>query len=222
MAVDFNKLHGGAKKSDVKYMKLAEGDNTFRILPKSILPNFTYWVKGATGKDLPFEALQFDRENEKFDNSRPCPIRDKGLKNDKNEDIRCQWAYKCQVINKATGLVEVLQLKKGIMNDTISVAQDLNIDPTCVETGTWLTVNRKKTGPLAYNVEYTVRQLKCKSEPLSDEDKVLIAEVKKIEELFPLETYAEQSARLDKHLTGAKKEDEEDSSIDKEAVDDLE
>lgn len=221
MAIEFNKLHGGAKKSEVKYMKLADGDNTFRILPQSILPNFTYWVTGANKKDLPFEALQFDRDLETFDNSRPCPVRDMGIKNDKGEDLRCQWAYKCQVINKATGNIEVLQLKKGIMNDTISVAQDLGIDPTCTETGTWLTVNRKKTGPLAYNVEYTVRQLKCKSSPLGDDDLALIAESKTMEELFPLETYAEQSARIEKHLSGAK-EAAPAPSDDAEAIDELE
>jgi len=221
MAVGFNKLNGGAKKSDVKYMKLADGDNTFRILPMSILPNYTYWVKGAKGKDLPFEALQFDRENEKFDNSRPCPVRDMGLKNEKGEDIRCQWSYKCQVINKATGAVEVLQLKKGIMNDTISVAQDLGIDPTDLDTGCWITVNRKKTGPLAYNVEYSVRQLKCKSTPLEDEDRALLEDIKSIEVLFPLETYAEQSARLTKHLAGAEEKEEKSDSDDAEAIDEL-
>ena len=222
MAVEFGKLTGSAKKSDVKYMKLTDGDNTFRILPKSILPNYTYWVKGANGKDLPFEALQFDRENEKFENSRPCPVRDMGLKDKKGEDVRCQWSYKCQVINKATGNVEVLQLKKGIMNDTISVAQDLGIDPTNIDTGTWITVLRKKTGTQVFNVEYSVRQLKCKSTPLTDEEKELLVDLKSIEELFPLETYAEQSARLEKHLSGVKDEAPEDDEASQEAVGDLE
>jgi hypothetical protein len=207
-AISFGNLNGGAKKSNVKYMKLVDGDNTFRILPNSILPGYTYWVKGANGKDLPFNALQYISKDEAFDNSLPCPIRDKGLKDAKGEDLGCQWSYKCQVINRATGAVEVLQLKKGILSDIISVAQQLGFDPTDLESGTDFTVTRKKTGPLPFNVEYTLQQLKCKQAPVSDTDKALLADIKPIEELFPAETYEAQMERLVKHLTGAKPDEE--------------
>jgi|TARA_R110000744_G_scaffold153988_1_gene268565 hypothetical protein len=219
MAISFNKLNGGAVKSEVKYMKLVTGENTFRILPDSILPAYTYWVKGANGKDLPFEALQFNRSTEKFENSNPCAVRDKGVLDIKGEDIRCQWSYKCQVINKATGAVEVLQLKKGILNDIISVAQQLQFDPTDLDTGTWVTVTRKSTGPLPFNVEYTLQQLKCKSEPMAAEDLAKIEGIKTIEELFPKETYESQSERLEKHISGEKEESA--AGADQEAIDEL-
>lgn len=219
MAISFNKLNGGAVKSEVKYMKLVTGENTFRILPDSILPAYTYWVKGANGKDLPFEALQFNRSTEKFENSNPCAVRDKGILDIKGEDIRCQWSYKCQVINKATGAVEVLQLKKGILNDIISVAQQLQFDPTDLTTGTWVTVTRKSTGPLPFNVEYTLQQLKCKSEPMAAEDLAKIEGIKTIEELFPKETYESQSERLEKHISGEKEESA--AGADQEAIDEL-
>jgi|TARA_R110000796_G_scaffold2125_2_gene8541 hypothetical protein len=202
MAIQFNKLNGGAKKSNIKYMKLVDGANTFRILPDSIICMYTYWVKGAEGKDLPFEALQFDRNTEKFVNTRPCPISDMKLSDAKGEPLRCQWSYKCRVINAATGAVEILQLKKGILTDIISVAQQLEVDPTDLDTGMWLTVTRAKTGPLAYNVEYSLQQLKCKSSPLEDEHLAKLAELKSMEELFPVETYAALSARLTKHVNG--------------------
>lgn len=218
MAIKFNKLTGSAKKSGNTYMKLVDGDNTFRIVG-GVLPCYTYWVTGASGNNHPFEALQFDREEEEFDNSRGCPVRDAGIKDTKGEDITCGWSYKCQVINKATGNVEVLQLKKGFFGDIISVAQDMEIDPTDVDKGTWLTVKRKKTGPKAYNVEYKLAQMKCKSVALSAEDKELIKDLKSIEELFPVETYEKQAARLNKHITGEQEEAED--SQDTEAVNEL-
>ena len=218
--LSFKKLNGGAKKSEVKYMKLAEGDNTFRIAPDSVLPGYTYWVKGKNGKDFPFDALQFDRENERFDNKLPCPIRDLEIKDKKGDDLRCQWSYKCQVINKATGQVEILQLKKGMLSEIISVAQDLEVDPTDLDTGMWLTVTRTKTGPLAYNVEYKLRQLKCKPSALSDEEKELFAKAKTITELFKPETYDEQLARLNKHING-EQDEESNASDDQEAIDEL-
>lgn len=204
MALGFSDFNGGAKKSEVVYMKLAEGPNTFRILPGSLLPAYQFWVKGANGKELPFDALQFDRDTEKFVNSRSCPIRDLGLKDpkDPSKDLRCSYAYKCLVLNKATGRVEVLTLKKGLVEDIKSVATQMGIDPTDPDTGTWFTVVRKKTGPLAFNVEYSVQQLMCKSTPLSAEDRALVEASKSIDDMFPLETYDAQLARLQKHLQG--------------------
>jgi len=218
MAIQFNKLNGGAKKSGVTYMKLADGDNTFRIVG-GILPCYTYWVVGAGGRNLPFEALQFSRETEAFDNSKGCPVSDLGLLDAKGETLRCQWSYKCQVINKATGQLEVLQLKKGMLTEIISVAQQLELDPTDLETGTWLTVNRKKTGPKAFNVEYSLAQLKCKSTSLEDEFRPLVADLVAIEAKFPVETYESQTTRLSKHLTG--EQEDESGGEGKEEIDEL-
>lgn len=223
MALGFDNFNGSAKKSEVTYMKLVDGsNNVFRILPNSLLPSYQYWVRGANGKELPFEALQFDRATEKFVNTRNCPIKDLGLKDpkDPSKDLRCSWAYKCLVINKATGKVEVLALKKGIIEDIKSVAGQMGMDPTDVDTGTWFTVERKKTGSQVFNVEYKVAQLKCKPEPLSDAEKELVASAKSIDEMFPLETYEEQMARLQKHLAGTPTESD-DSGADQEAINEL-
>ena len=88
------------------------------------------------------------------------------------------------------------------MEGITDVSSQLGIDPTDFEKGTWFTVVRKKTGPLAYNVDYSVSQLKCRSEALSPELVELAEASKSIDEMFPRETYAEQSARLDRHLSG--------------------
>lgn len=221
MALGFGNFNGGAKKSEVQYMKLVDGDNTFRILPESLLPSYQFWVKGPNGKELPFEALQFNRETERFDNFRNCPIKDLGLKDprDPSKDLRCQYAYKCLVLNKATGKVEVLTLKKGIVEEIKLVANQMQIDPTDLDTGTWFTVTRKKTGSQAFNVEYSIKQLLCRSTPLTAEEKALVAASKSIDEMFPLETYDEQMARLQKHLNSAGSPDT--SGQDDEAISEL-
>jgi hypothetical protein len=222
--VTFGNLNGGAKKSEIKYMKLAEGPNVFRILPDTVLPGYTYWVRGANGKDLPFDALQYNKEKEVFDNTRPCPINDMKLLDGEGKPLRCQWSYKCRVVNKATNAVEILQLKKGMLTDIIDVAQQLEADPTDLETGFWITVSKKKTGPLPYNVEYSVQQLKCTPSPLEAEYRALLKDLKPMTELFPTETYAAQSERLMKHLRGEEKQDKAPSApseSDKEAINEL-
>ena len=220
MAVGFGGFNGGAKKSNVTYMKLADGDNTFRILPNSFLPSYTYWVKGKNGKDIPFESLQFVRQDEVFDNTTPCPVKALDLRDADGKPLRCSWSYKCLVVNKATGKVEVLQLKKGIVEGIQDVAGQLEIDPTDLDTGTWITVKRTKTGPHAFNVDYSVQQLRCKSEPVSDEVRKLIEESKSIDEMFPQETYDAQMTRLKKHLEGAPEEASE-GEADQEAMNEL-
>ena len=220
-ALSWGKTNGEAKKSDVTYMKLADGDSTFRIV-SGVLPMYTYWVKSPAGKDVPFECLQFDREQERFVNSNRDPVKER-----LGKDTKCQWSYKCQVINRATGKVEVLQLKKSIMEGIISVAGQLGCDPSDYDTGVEFTVNRKKTGPKQFNVEYTVKQLICKQKPLTAEDLELIKELKAIETLFIRPTADEQAESLEKFLAGAPASgdgedgDEGQSAADKEAMSEL-
>lgn len=222
MALDFNDINGGAKKSSVDYMKLVDGMNTFRILPKTITPSYTYWVKGANGKDMPFEALTFDPKTETFDRAGSDPVRDAGVKTAKGENLNCQWSYRCQVINKSTGEVQVLQLKKGMLTDIISASKQLGMDPTHLEKGSWISVKRVKSGPLVYNVKYEVQQLMLKPTPLTDEEKAKVAEAKPMSELFERETYDAQAERLRKHLLGDAAAGSSSGDVDNEATDDLE
>lgn len=200
MAIDFGDLNGEAKKGKVEYMKLADGDNKFRIVG-GILPGYSYWVKNSAGKDMPFECLQFDRNTERFNSSLPDPIQEAGLVDAKGEPLRCSWAYRCQVINRATGKLCVLQLKKGMLQDLISLAKRRKVNVTDYDNGCDIVVTREKTGPKAFNVKYSVDPY-CLDEPspLSDADRELIKDLKPMEELFPLETPEEQRVRLEKHL----------------------
>ena len=221
MALDFNDINGGAKKNSADYMKLADGMNTFRILPKTITPSYKYWVKGANGKDMPFECLAFDPSTETFNRGAPDPVRDAGVKDNKGEDIKCQWSYVCQVIEESTGDIKVLQLKKGMLQDIISAAKQLQMDPTDLDNGCWISVKRVKTGPLAYNVKYEVQQLLMKPSALSDEQKAKVAEAKPISEIFERETYDAQAERLRKHLSGDTGEQDNAGEQDNEAINEL-
>lgn len=222
MAIGFNDINGGAKKA-AEYMKLVEGMNEFRILPMTLTPSYKYWVKGANGNDLPFECLAFNPKTESFERGAPDPVRDAGVKDNKGEDIKCSWSYYCQVIEKSTGDIKVLQLKKGMLADIISASRQLGMDPTDLDTGSWISVKRVKSGPLAYNVKYEVQQLKLKSEPLTAEEKAKVAEAKPLSELFERETYDAQAERLRKHLTGDNEANSKNNSgqVDSEAVSEL-
>lgn len=208
MALDFSDLNGEAKKGKVDYMKLANGDNTFRIVG-GILPGYSYWVKNSAGKDMPFECLQFDRNTERFNSALPDPVAEAGLTDAQGKPLRCSWSYRCQVINRATGKLEVLQLKKGMLQDLISLAKRKGINVTDYDTGCDIVVTREKTGPKAFNVKYTVDPFCLEPTPLSDADRELIEDLKPMDELFPLETVEEQRTRLEKHLNYTPDADDE-------------
>ena len=222
--VSFDDLQGEAKKgAKVTYMKLQDGVNTFRIVG-DILPGYFYWVKGADGKDRSFECLQFDRQTEKFNSSLPDPVKELNLTDGNGKELRCGWGYRCQVINELTGNVEVLTLKKGMLQDIIKFAKKQGVNPTDYEKGCWLKVERIKDGPKVYNVKYDVDPFSFQSEPLTDKQRELVAELKPMAELFPRETAEEQRERLKVHIYGKPEEDTskaEDESAD-EAVSELE
>lgn len=214
--VSFDNLQGEAKKgAKVTYMKLKEGTNTFRIVG-NILPGYFYWVRGVNGKDMSFECLQFDRDNEKFNPSLPDPIKEANLEDGKGDPLRCGWGYRCQVINKATGAVEVLTLKKGMLQDIIKYAKKKGINPTSFDQGVWIRVDRVQDGPKVFNVKYTVDPFEFEPSALTEDELELLKDLKPIDEVFPRETAEEQRARLKTHLYGA--EDAADSSAEKESA----
>ena len=79
---------------------------------------------------------------------------------------------------------------------------------------------RQKTGPLPFNVEYTLSQIKSKKRKLSAEEREMIAQAKDIDSKFPRPTADEVKANLDKILAGGGS-DEEEAGTDGEAVKDL-
>lgn len=219
MAIKFSKVEGSAKKSDVKYMNLVEGENRFRMVG-DVLPRYVYWVKNGKA-NAAFECLAFNRDMEKFTNVEKdwVPELVEAYQGTPRKEVKCAWAYCVQVIDRADGKLKILNLKKKMFESIKSIANDLG-DPTDPETGYDIIVERKKTGPHAYNVEYKVfeiRMMKEKGKPMPETDADILANLKSIEDVIPRQTTADQKAALDNFLSS--KGDDETS--DKESIDEL-
>lgn len=206
----FTDINGEAKKSNVDYYKFSEGKNKFRIFG-DVLPRYVYWVKGQNDKNVAMECLSFDRDEEKFTNV------ERDYVQEKFPDLKCSWAYLVNAIcldeGENKGKVQVLALKKKLFQQILELAREHLGDPTDPVEGWDITVIRKKTGPLSFNVEYTLDQLACKNRALSPEEKEAIESAKSIEELFPRPTPEEQKAFLDKLAGETEEEDPEEEEV---------
>jgi len=213
MAISFNKTKGKAESSKVAAYKYKDGDNTVRIFG-GILPRYIYWTKNAADKDIPIECLSFNRETERFDNAEVDHVR-KAF-----PELRCSWNYTVNCLDLSTKTPCVLHLKKKLFEQILTAAEDLG-DPTDPITGWDIVFKRVKTGPLAFNVEYTLKALACKPRALSEEELSIIAAEKSIDEKYPRPTPDEVLATIKKLSEGAEEGDEPTDS-EKEAIADLE
>jgi len=175
MAIKFGNIEGKAKKSSVEAYAYKDGDNKIRMVG-DVLPRYVYWLTTADGKRVPMECLGFDRDKEQFTNIEKDWVRHYF------PDLKCSWAYAVQCID-SDGKVKILNLKKKLFESVMVAAEDLG-DPTDVETGWPLCFKKQKTGPLPFNVEYTLQVLKCKPEPLTAEQKEAIKDLPSIDDVI--------------------------------------
>ena len=175
MAIKFGNIEGKAKKSSVEAYAYKDGDNKIRMVG-DVLPRYVYWLTTADGKRVPMECLGFDRDKEQFTNIEKDWIRHYF------PDLKCSWAYAVQCID-SDGKVKILNLKKKLFESVMVAAEDLG-DPTDIETGWPLCFKKQKTGPLPFNVEYTLQVLKCKPEPLTAEQKEAIKDLPSIDDVI--------------------------------------
>ena len=211
MALAFNSTKGKAVKKSVESYTYKDGDNTLRLVG-GVLPRYVYWVKGTNNKDIPLECLAFDREKEKFTNTEvdhvPSFFPDK----------KCSWAYSINCIDPSDGKVKALNLKKKLFEQILTAAEDLG-DPTDLDSGWDVVFKRVKTGPLPFNVEYTLSVLKCKKRKLSAEERAVAEKAEDIDNKFIRPTADEIKAALEKITSGV--EETADESADGEAVKEL-
>ncbi len=187
MALTFGKSKGAAQKSSINSYTYRDGDNSLRLVG-DILARYVYWIEGKNGKNIPFECLSFDRNEERFNNKEKDWVREY------NPDLKCGWSYAMQCIDN--GEVKVVNLKKKLFEQIMTAAEDLG-DPTDPVTGWEVKFKRVKTGPLAYNVEYQLQVLKCKTRALDDDEMVLFNALKSMDEVMPRPTPDAQKALLD-------------------------
>jgi len=208
MGVQFGEAHGAARKSGLKYIKLEFGENQFRMVGK-LLPRYAYWKKLKTNS-IPVECLSFNREKEEFDNL------EKDWFRHYFPDDKCVWSYVIAVIDPKDGQLKLCGLKKKLFDQIQSAAATLG-DPTDIEEGWDVIVNKKKTGSAVFNVEYELLQLRLEKRPLNEEERATIAELKSIDEYIRRPTPEEQRAFIEQAWI----HDEEESNVDAEAISDL-
>lgn len=201
MALSFNQTKGEAQKSNIKSFQYKDGDNKIRLVG-DVLARYVYWLKGENDKNIPFECLSFDRNEERFNNKEKDWIREY------YPDLKCGWSYAMQCIDD--GQVKVINLKKKLWEQILTAAEDLG-DPTDAESGWDICFKRVKTGPLPYNVEYQLQALKCKPRPLSEEEISAIEGLKSMDDVMPRPTPDAQKELLDRIRDASSDEVDEES-----------
>jgi len=213
MALAFGNTKGKAQKSSADAYTYADGEQTLRLFG-GILPRYVYWLKGIGGKPIPMECLAFSRAKEKFDNLEVDHV------SEYFPDLKCSWAYSINCIDPKDGKAKVLNLKKKLFGQIMNAAEDLG-DPTDPDTGWDVVFKKTKTGSNAFDVEYTLSVLRCKSRPLTDAEKEVIAKEPDIDTKVPRATAEEQKALLEKITKGQTDEEEPGTPAEKEAAQDL-
>jgi hypothetical protein len=204
MALSFKNTKGKAQSNKVEAYEYKDGENTVRLIG-GVLPRYIYWLKGTNNKDIPVECLAFSREKEKFDNA------EKDYVNEYFPDAKCSWSYSVNVIDPKQNKVVALNLKKKLFEQIVSAAEDLG-DPTDFDTGWDVVFKRTKTGPLPFNVEYTLQVLRCKTRALTDEERAMAEAAKPIDEKFIRPTEAEVKALLEKITNNVDEEESTDGA----------
>lgn len=210
MALKFGETKGKAAKRSVDSYKYTDGENRVRLFG-GILARYVYWLKGSNNKDIPVECLAFDRQEEKFNNLEvdhvPTFFPDK----------KCSWSYVVMCIDPTDGKVKPINLKKKLFEQILTAAEDLG-DPTDPDTGWDIVFKKVKTGPLPFNVEYTLAVLKCKPRALNEDERKAVDAAQEIDAVYPRPTAAEVKALLEK-ITSGGEEAEDDAGVPEEARD---
>jgi hypothetical protein len=214
MAISFKNTKGKAQSNKVESYEYKDGENVVRLVG-GVLPRYIYWLKGSNNKDIPVECLAFSRDKEKFDNLQKDHVPDFF------PDLKCSWSYTVNCIDPKDGKVKALNLKKKLFEQILTAAEDLG-DPTDFDNGWDVVFKRVKTGPLAYNVEYQLQVLRCKTRALSDAERELVNASKSIDEKYVRPTEDEVLALLTKITSNTDDESEDGASeAEREAVKDL-
>jgi len=210
MSLAFGSTKGKAQKKTIEAFEYKDGENTVRLIG-GVLPRYVYWLKGTNAKDIPVECLAFDRQAEKFNNLEVDHVPSF------YPDKKCSWAYSVNCIDPGDGKVKVLNLKKKLFEQIINAAEDLG-DPTDFDTGWDVVFRRTKTGPLPFNVEYTLQVLRCKKRSLTPAEREAADAAEDIDSKYTRPTEAEVKKTLEKLAAG---ESDETTGAEREAISEL-
>lgn len=181
-------------RKEVERLKIpTDGSVTVRLIG-NVLPRYVYWVTTNEGKRMPQECLEFDRGEEKFKPESANPFKEIG------EEVysdKSQFAYICNVIDRADGKVKLLDLKRTIYTAVCEYARNPEYgNPADEVKGYDITIKKDKTGPLPQNVKYGIMPGR-ESKPLSEEENKL--ELYDLEKMYVRPTYDDQKTWLIKN-----------------------
>jgi hypothetical protein len=201
MAIKFADVNGENKKVKVDYYKFKDGDNEFRIVG-DIEPMYVYWLDSADGnKTIPVECLAYNRDKEIFDNVERDAVKEFF------PDMNCSWSYRALCFDPDGGKIKVLSLKKKFFTEQLlPLAKKHFGDITDQDDGWKIVVNRTGTG---FGTAYMVDQLSCEKQPLTNEQKEAFDAHKKISEVFPRQSYADQKSFIEKFIIPKEEETED-------------
>ena len=209
MAKSFGNTAGEAKKGG-EYYKWVDGEQTIRLVG-DIVPRYVYWKTTADGKNISVECLSFDRDLEKFTNV------EKDWFQHFFPEAKCSWAYVARAIHPEDKSKTILiPMKKKLYAQVQDVAEELG-DPTDPATGWGLVVSRQKTGSAAFNVEYTLKQLKCKTRELDEEELATVEAMPPIDDIVLRQSPEEQKDLIERMFINTATETDEEAEEDVEA-----
>lgn len=189
----------GTKERTEQYSFSRNGEHRMRLVG-GILPRYVYWVQNPqTGKKVPVECLDFDREAETFTNKEENWV--KKLVPDV-ENAAWSYAMLCLDLNQGAPVLKVVNFKRKLYEQIREAARELG-DPTDPDEGWDVVFTRKRTGSSALNVEYTLNQIgsmKAKR-PLTDDEKLLVENSPTIDEILPRATPEKQREYLERIMT---------------------
>jgi len=187
---------GGGQRKEIDRLKFEIGDTKIRLIG-DVVPRYVYWVTTKEGKKAPVECLSFNRETESFNDGVPDPIKEITSEATGGEELKPQFAYVCNAIDRKAKSVKVFDLKSTIFKQIVDFAKNVEYgSPADPVNGYDLTIKKEKTGNLPQNVKYTVIPGRS-STPLTEEEQKM--ETYELSKMHKVPTYEEQKEWLIKN-----------------------
>lgn len=190
---NFLNTKGEAQLNNVAFSKFGMGSTQVRLIG-DILPGYCYWLKNSSGKDKKVDNLAFNPSTERWDSGQADVVKEFGFteKNEKGETVpmKSKRNYQIQIINRASGKLEVMSLSKGMFDSIVAYCRDTGVtDVGSLELFIDKTGDQARWSSIRYNLNQ-VKTMQFNSQPAKVEearakDEELLKDLKDIREIFP-------------------------------------
>ena len=214
MAKAWGEAAGEAVKNKLDYIKFNMGDNEMRLVGE-ILPRYVYWKK-LKEYTIPVECLSFDRDKEEFTNIEKDWFNHYFPTKANGDKWYPGWSYVALAIDPKDGKIKLCGLKKKLFEQIQSHAEKHLGDPTDAVKGWKIVFEKKSNGPLPFNIEYTLDQMACEVQPLTEDQIQELKDTPSLDKLIPRMTSTEQKSFIETSWMNVEKEE---TNVDKDATD---